>query len=84
MSEKQNIIEFKIERVDRQNVGCMVEENPLSNNLPNIQRMYEEKALLDAHNQGLIILKFDWEYNIIDERYDLLVTLGKVTWKQKP
>ena len=78
------LIEFKIERVDRQNVGCMVEENPLSNNLPNIQRMYEEKALLDAYNQGLIILKFDWEYNIIDERYDLLVTLGKVTWKQKP
>ena len=84
MSEKQDIIEFKIERVDRQNAGYMTEENTLSNNLPNIQRMYEEKALLDAYNQGLIILKFDWEHNFIDERYDLLVTLGKVTWKEKP
>ena len=84
MSAKQGIIEFKIERVDRQNVGCMAEENTLSNNLPNIQRIHEEKAVLDAYHQGLIILKFDWEHNLIDERYELFVTLGSVKWKEKP
>ncbi len=84
MSTKQNIIEFKIERVDRQNAGAMADENTLSNNFLNIQRMHEEKAVLDAYNQGLIILKFDWEHNSIDERYELFVTLGNVKWKEKP
>ena len=51
MSQDQGIIEFKIERVDRKKVGYMAEENVHSNNFPNIQRIHEEKAVLDAYTK---------------------------------
>ena len=84
MSAKQDIIEFKIERVDRKKVGFIPVEDSLVVKPKALRAANEQTEVLEAYNDGLIILKFDWEYNVSQNGYELFVTLGSVKWKEEP